>query len=83
MGELVKRLGQVCVERPLPLRAPALDDLVDRLDSVMAAAAGPKPMGPRLKPRLPLGLQRIDDPCLMAPVENHGDGGIKLHLLQP
>ena len=31
----------------------------------MAATAGPKPVGLRLKPRLPLGLQRVDDPCLM------------------
>ena len=39
----------------------------------MAATAGPKPVGPRLEPRLPLGLQRVDDPCLVAAVENHGN----------
>ena len=32
----------------------------------MAATAGPKPIGPRLEPCLPLGLQRVDDPCLVA-----------------
>ena len=49
----------------------------------MAAAARSKPIGPRLEPRLPLGLQRVHDPSLVDSVENHGDDGIKLHLLQP
>ena len=44
----------------------ALDDLEDRLDRVVATAARPEPVGPRLEPRLPLGFQRVDDPCLVA-----------------
>ena len=62
VGDAVERPGQVCVQRPQASRASALDDLVDGLDRVMAAAAGPKPVGPRLEPRLPLGLQRSRRP---------------------
>jgi len=65
VGDAVERPGQVCVQNPLSLRALALDDLVDRLDRVMAAAARPKPVGPRLEPRLPLGFQRVEHSCLM------------------
>ena len=50
------------VSGPLPLH-----DLVDGLDRVVAAAARPKPVGPRLEPGLPLGLQRVDGP---APAEH-------------
>ena len=56
---------------------------MDGLDRVLAAAAGPESVGPRLKPRLPLGLQRVHDAGLVDPVDDHGDRGIKLHLLQP
>ena len=69
MADAVERPGQIRVEHPQSLRARALDDLIDRFDRVVAATAGPKPVGPRLEPRLPLGLQRVDDPCLVAPVE--------------
>src|SRR6478672_9078287 len=37
----------------------------------MAAAARPKPVGLRLEPGLPLGLQRTDDTCLVAFIEDH------------
>jgi hypothetical protein len=57
---LSMRPGQVCVQNPPPSRAWALDDLVDRLDRVVAAAAGPKPVGLRLEPGLPLGFQRVE-----------------------
>ena len=83
VGDAVERPGQICVQNPRPLRASALGDLEAGLDRVMAAAAGPESVGLRLEPRLPLGLQRVDDPCLMTPIGDHGDGGIKLHLLQP
>ena len=66
VGDAVERPGQIRVQHPQSLRALALGDLVDGLDRVMAAAAGPEPIGLRLEPRLPLGLQRVDDPCLMA-----------------
>jgi hypothetical protein len=64
---------QICVQHPASLRVPAAHDVEDGLDRVMAATARPKPIGPRFEPRLPLGLQRIHDPCLMAAVENHGN----------
>jgi hypothetical protein len=73
VGDAVERPSQICVQRPQAFRASALDDLVDRLDRVMAAAAGPESVGPRLEPCLPLGLQRVRDACPVAPVENHGD----------
>ena len=71
--EHVERLRQVRVQRPQTFRALALDDFVDRSNRVMAAAARPKPVGPRLEPRFPLGLQRTRDPCLMAAVEDDGN----------
>ena len=71
--ELVECLCQIGVQRPQAVRASALDDLVDGLDRVVAAAARPKPVGPRLEPGLPLGLQRVDDTCLVAPVGDHGN----------
>ena len=58
---------------PTPLRAVALGGLVDRLDRVMAAAAGPKPIGLRLEPRLPLRLQRVERPRLARAVKDHGN----------
>jgi hypothetical protein len=75
VGGLVERRCQICVWRPLPLRALALDDPVDRFDRVVAAAARPEAVGLRLEPRLALGLQRTDDPCLMAPIGDHGNSG--------
>ena len=71
--DLVERRRQIRVEHPLALRAFALRNLVDRCDRVMAATTGPKPIGPRLEPRLPLGLQRAHDPRLLRTVEDHGD----------
>src|SRR5262249_7868351 len=38
---------------------------------VVAAAPRPKPIGSGLKPGLPLGLQCLPDPGLMAPVQDH------------
>ena len=73
VGDPVERPGQVRVQDPRPLRASARDDLEHGLDRVMATAARPESVGPRLEPRLPLGLQRVDDPCLMAPIGDHGN----------
>ena len=82
VADPVKRPGQVRVEHPQP-PGVLLGDVENRFDRVMAAAARPKPVGLRLKPRFPLGLQRVHDPRLMHAICDHGDGGIKLHLLQP
>jgi hypothetical protein len=71
VSDEVERPGQVCVQRPEACRALALDDLIDSLDRVMTATSGSKSIGLRLKPRLPLGLQRVDDPRLVAPVDDH------------
>jgi hypothetical protein len=73
VADPVKRPGQVRVEHPQAPRALALGELIDRCDRVVAAAAGAKSVGLRFKPRLPLGLQRVEDPCLVAAVDQHGD----------
>ncbi|MEA2371508.1 MAG: hypothetical protein QOH12_1902 [Solirubrobacteraceae bacterium] len=39
----------------------------------MAATARPKPVGLRFKPCFPLRFQRVDDPGLVGPVDDHGD----------
>ncbi len=70
MADLVERARQVGVEYPRPRGIPAQGDK-QGLDRVMAAAARPEPIGSGLKPGLPLGLQRISHPCLMAPVNQH------------
>src|SRR5215218_7767200 len=58
MIDSVERRFQVSVERPLPARVTTLAGPEDGLDRVMAAAAGPEPVGSRLKPCLPLRFQR-------------------------
>lgn len=73
MGDQVERRCQVGVQCPQSLRALALGDCIDGLERVLAAAAGPESIGLRLKPRLPLGLQRVEDPCLVAPIDDHGN----------
>ena len=59
VADPVKRPGQIRVQHPQSSWGSALGDLKDRLDRVMAATARPKSVGPRLEPRLPLGLQRV------------------------
>ncbi len=71
MGDPVERPSQIRVQHPPAFRAFAPRGPVDRADRVMAATARPEPIGPRLEPRLPLGLQRVHDPSPMSPVENH------------
>ena len=39
----------------------------------MAAAAGPKSIGLRFKPCLPLRLQRVRDAGLVDPIDDHWD----------
>jgi hypothetical protein len=69
----VERRGQVSVQRPGALGHRALAHAVDRLDRVMAAAARPEPIRSGLEPGLPPGLQRVLDPVLMTPVQDHGN----------
>src|SRR5205814_5629752 len=57
--------------------------LEDGLDRVMAAAAGPETIRPRLEPRFPLRLQRAGHDCLQYAVSGHRDGRFILPLLQP
>ena len=73
VGDLVERPGQVRVQHPTPVRGSALDDVEHCLDRIVAAAAGPKSVGPRFKPRFPLGLQCVRDPGLLDPVHDHRD----------
>jgi site-specific DNA recombinase len=70
MADLVERARQVGIEYPRSRGIPAQGDK-QGLDRVMAAAARPEPVRSGLKPCLPLGLQRISHPCLMAPVDQH------------
>jgi hypothetical protein len=51
MVDVVECRSQVCVEDPLAFRVFALNDLVDRLDRIMAPTARPEALGLRLKPR--------------------------------
>ena len=71
MVDPVERRRQIRVKRPPPGRAGALAHLVDGLDRVMAATAGPEPVRPRLEPCLPLWLQRVRRQRLQRPVGDH------------
>jgi site-specific DNA recombinase len=69
----VERRCQVRVEHPHPLAARALEGLVDGFDRVVVGAARPEPIASGLEPGLPLRLQRMTDPLLVAAVHQHGD----------
>jgi site-specific DNA recombinase len=69
--DTVERRCQVCVEDPHPLGPRALGGGVDRLDRIVAAAAGPEPVGSRLEPCLPLRLQCINRDRLQSAVSDH------------
>src|SRR5690349_4679886 len=71
MLNAVERRGQVRIQRPHPLGHPAFAGHVDRLNSVLAAAARPEPVGSGLEPGLPLRFQRVTDPALMTAIRNH------------
>ena len=73
MVDAVERRRQIRVEHPPALRVLALQRQVDGRDRVLTATAGPKPIGLRLEPCLPLGLQRVERPCLQHPVDDHGN----------
>src|SRR5664280_1667433 len=73
MVDSVERRGQVRVQRPHPLGPRALGGGKDRLCRVLAAATRSEPITLGLEPGLPLGLQPVTDPTLMAAVRNHGD----------
>ena len=68
MADLVERGGQVSIQNPYP-RGLSLKGGEQGFYRVVAAAARPEPIGPGLKPRLPLGLQCAFHPCLMAAVD--------------
>jgi len=73
MIDAVERRRQIRVERPTPPGVRAPGDVEDGVDRIVAATARPEPVGPGLEPCLPLGFQRVDDPGLKAPVDNHPD----------
>ena len=73
MVEAVERRRQVGVEHPQTLRVGAARRRVDRHDRVVAATARTEPVGLRLEPGLPLGLQRVHRQGLKAPVGDHGN----------
>jgi hypothetical protein len=71
--DAVERRGQVRVQRPCVLGRWPRAHVVNRADRVVAAPAQPEPVGCGLEPGLPLGLQRVADPRLMATVHKHGN----------
>jgi len=73
VADPVERRCQVCVKHPPAGRADALGCLEDGLDRVVAAAAGPETIRPRLEPRFPLWLQRVGHPRLLHAVGDHRD----------
>ena len=70
VADLVERACQVSVKNPHPPGFPA-QGVIQRLYRVVTAATRPEPVGPGLEPGLPLGLQRITYPCLMAPIRKN------------
>jgi hypothetical protein len=71
MVDPVERRRQVRVEHPPPQRVRAPCDVEDGLDRVMATTAGPKSVGPRLEPCLPLRLQCVDHARLQHAIDDH------------
>ena len=70
VADLVECACQVRVKNPHPPGLPA-QGVEKRFYRVVAAAARPEPIGPGLEPGLPLGLQRITYPRLVAPIRNN------------
>src|SRR5712691_4526367 len=81
MVDVVECACQVGVKNPHPPGFPA-QGLEQRSYRVVAAATRPEPIASGLEPGLPLGLQRLPDPGLVAPVQDHWDGRFILPLLQ-
>ena len=71
MVDPVERRLQVRVQHPHPATCRPACGHIDGLDRVLTATAGPKSIGPRLEPGLPLGLQRIGDNTLIGAVADH------------
>src|SRR6266699_4680202 len=70
--DVVERAGQVGVKNPHPLGLTT-QGVEQGLYRVVAAATRPKPIASGLEPGLPLGLQCVADPGLVAPVHDHWD----------
>src|SRR6266702_6960515 len=70
MVKLVERAGQIRVQGPNPCGPTALARVVDRLDRVLTATPGTKPVVTGLEPGLPLRLQRSLDPVLVTPIHD-------------
>ena len=75
MINFVERRGQVGVQRPHALGQRPRAGGENRCNRVMAATARPEPVGSGFEPGLPLGLQRVADPLLVAAVHQHGNSG--------
>src|SRR6266568_8180930 len=71
MVKLVERAGQIRVQGPNRCGPTALARVVDRLDRVLTATPGTKPVVTGLEPGLPLRLQRSLDPVLVTPIHDH------------
>src|SRR5438128_1061079 len=64
---------QIRVEHPPAGGVGTPRHVKDGLNGVVAAPAGPKPIGSRLEPGLPLGFQRADHLRLAHAVDDHGN----------
>ena len=71
MLDAVERRRQVGVQHPPTPRVGTLERQVDRCDRVLTATTRPEAIRPRLEPCLPLGLQRVDHPCLQHAIHDH------------
>lgn len=74
--------GQIRVQRPHTLTCRAASGHKDGLNRVLAAAAGPKPIGSGFEPGLPLRFQCTDGQGLKRPIGDDRDGDFILPLLQ-
>ncbi len=74
---------QVRVKYPHTFSGLAAYRVEDSLDRVLAAAARPEPVLPRVQPDLPFGFQRVTHPGLLGAVSDGRDGRFILSLLQP
>src|SRR5208282_638058 len=70
VADLVERACQISIKNPHPPGFP-VQGVVQGFYRVVTAATRPEPIGPGLEPGLPLGLQRITYPCLMAPIRKN------------
>src|SRR4029079_19055224 len=71
MVDCVERGRQIGVQNPHPLSTRPFERGKQGTDGVGTTTTRAKPVGTRVEPGLPLGLQRVADPRLMTPIHEH------------